>query len=185
MQASSCLFCTFSASAWFRLCMSFKKCLSLPIPSLWAERWPPCFSAPAAARHAQLEFPCVRANRKKRHKKNRTVIDKTSETRERLNRASSCLSFCRSATHAWFLSFSLCLFLSLCRSPSLCHRFLFHHCVATNTPFWQRLNCADTLDCAGQNGRLVKAVVVCPLLGIIRCCFFFVAINHQQTLCLF
>lgn len=65
-----------------------------------------------AAQHAQLEFPGVRQDNEKRHKKNKTVIDKTAETRERLNMAASCLSFCRSATHALTLSLSLSASLS-------------------------------------------------------------------------
>lgn len=97
------------------------------------------------------------------------MIDKTAETRERLNMAASCLSFCRSASHAL----------------PLCLAFSFHHCAATNTPFWQRLNCADTLECAGQNGRLVKAVVVYTLPGIIRGGRFSEPINHEQPLHLF
>lgn len=94
-----------------------------------------------------------------------------AETRERLNRVASCLSFCRSAT----------------LSPSLSLRlpFSFHHCAATNTPFWQRLNCADTLECAGQNGSLVKAVVVYTLPEIIRGGRFSEPINHKLPLHLF
>lgn len=122
-----------------------------------------------AAQHAQLEFPHVWLVHYKRHKKNKTVTDKTAETRERLNMAASCLSFCRSATRA------LPLYLP----------FPFHHCTATNAPFWQRLNCADTLECVGQNGRLVKAAVVYTLPGIIRGGRFSEPINHEQPLHLF
>lgn len=95
------------------------------------------------------------------------MIDRTAGTRERLSWAASCLSFCRSASHAFSLPFS------------------FHHSAATNTPFWQRLNCADTLECAGQNGRLVKAVVVYTLPRIIRGGHFSEPINHEQASYLF
>lgn len=120
--------------------------------SAWSARVSPCLTGP-------LQTP----------QKNKTVIDKTAETRERLNMAASCLSFSGSAT----------------RALPLCLPFSFHHCTATNTPFWQRLNCADTLECAGQNGRLVKAAVVYTLPGIIRGGRFSEPINHEQLLHLF
>lgn len=149
--------CNFNACDWLYSWIASNNdspCLQAALSDLWLS-WAlaPLHSCVPAAQHAQLEFPHVRVDHMKRHKKNRTVIDKTAETRERLNRASSCLSFCRSATHAWSLSLSFIL----------CLPFSFHHCAATNTLFWQRLNCADTLECVGQNGRLVKAVVVYPL----------------------
>lgn len=126
---------------------------------------PRTFSSNAAC---SARVSCDRLDHSKCLKKNKTVIDKTAETRERLNRAASCLSLYPSTTH------------TLTRLP-----FLFHHCAPTNTPFWQQLNCADTHECVGQNGRLVKVVVVYTHTRIIRGGRFSEPINHEQALHLF
>lgn len=80
-----------------------------------------------ASHDAQLEYSSIYQVHSNRHLKKRKLWQKTSDP---LYMAGSCLSLCCSGDS--------------CSHPSLF--FFCCHCAATNTPFWQWFNCAETLE---------------------------------------
>lgn len=107
-----------------------------------------------ASPNAQLYYLSIHQVHSNHH-----TMKKTDRTQAIDNMAGSCLSL--------LLGYS-------CSRPSL--PFFFCHCVATNTPFWQWSNCAETL----ERAWLVIAMVVYTLLGVIRRVRFSEPINHEE-----